>query len=72
MLRIAPQEGKLRAMIRVGVDLAVIQLDRAEGLLGRIDRRRFRAEPAKRGLLFVRADPRRNRGARDTRGRILI
>src|SRR5208337_1707202 len=37
MLRIAPQERELRAMIRVGVDLAVIELDRADGLLGRID-----------------------------------
>ena len=66
MLRIAPQERELRAMIRVGVDLAVIELDRADGLRGRIDCRRFRAQAAERRVLFVRADPRRDRGRGDS------
>ena len=43
MLRIAAQKCELRAMIGEGVDLAVIELDRADGLRGRIDRRRFGA-----------------------------
>ena len=52
-------------MIRVGVDLAVIELDRADGLRGRIDRRRFGAQTAKGRVLFVRADPGRNCGRGD-------
>ena len=66
MLRIAPQKRELRAMIRVGVDLAVIELDRADGLLGRIDRRRFGAQAAEGRVLFVRADPCRDRGRGDS------
>ena len=65
VLRIATQERELRAMIRVGVDLAMIELDRADGLRGRIDRRRFGAKAAEGRVLFVRADPGRNRGRGD-------
>ena len=66
MLRIAAQKRELRAMIRVGVDLAVIKLNRANSLLGRIDRIRFSAKTAECGLLFMRADPRRDRGRGDS------
>src|SRR5208337_4167170 len=65
MLRIAPQERELRAVIGEGVDLAVIELDRADGLRRRIDRLGFGAKAAKGGLLFVRADPRCDRGGGD-------
>ncbi len=37
VLRIATQERELRAVIRVGVDLTVIKLDRADRLRGWID-----------------------------------
>ena len=52
-------------MIRVGVDLPVIELDRADGLRGRIDCRRFGAQAAEGRVLFVRADPGRDRGRGD-------
>jgi hypothetical protein len=65
MLRIAPQERELRSMIRVGVDLAVIELDRADGLRRRIDRLGFGAQAAERRVLFVRTDPRRDCGRGD-------
>src|SRR5208337_692250 len=66
VLRIAPQERELRAMIRVGVDLAVIQLDRADGLRGWIDRLCFGAKTSECRMLFVRTDPRRDRGRGDS------
>ena len=66
MLRIAAQKRELRAMIRERVDLAMIELDRADGLRGRIDRRRFGAQAAKGRVLFVRADPGRDRGRGDS------
>jgi len=65
VLRIAPQKRELRAMIRERVDLAMIQLDRADGLRRRIDGRRFSAQPAKGRMLFVRPDPGRDRGRGD-------
>ena len=65
VLRIATQERELRAVIGVGVDLAMIELDRADGLRGRIDRRRFGAQAAEGRVLFVRADPGRDRGRGD-------
>ena len=65
MLRIAAQKRELRAMIGEGVDLAVIELDRADGLRRRIDRLRFGAKAAEGGLLFVRADPGCDRGRGD-------
>ena len=65
MLRIATHERELRAMIRVGVNLPVIEFDRADGLRGRIDGRRFGAQTAKGRVLFVRADPGRDRGRGD-------
>ena len=52
-------------MIRVGVDLAVIKLDRADRLRGRIECRRFGAQAAEGCVLFVRADPGRNCGRGD-------
>src|SRR5271166_6245042 len=64
MLRIAAQKRKLRAMIREGVDLAVIELDRAR-LRRRIDRFRFGAKAAEGGLRFMRADPGCDRGGGD-------
>ena len=66
MLRIAAQKCELRAVIGEGVDLAVIELDRADGLRGWIDRRRFGAKAAKGRMLFVRADPGRDRGGGDS------
>ena len=65
VLRIATQKRELRAMIRVGVDLPVIELDRADGLRGRIECRRFGAQAAEGRVLFVRADPGRDRGRGD-------
>ena len=65
VLRIATQERELRAMIGVGVDLPMIELDRADGLRGRIDGRRFGAQAAEGRVLFVRADPGRDRGRGD-------
>ena len=62
VLRIAAQKCELRAVIGEGVDLAVIQLDRADGLRRRIDCLCFGAKAAEGGLLFVRADPRCDRG----------
>ena len=53
-------------MIRERIDLAMIKLDRADGLRGRIDRRRFGAQTAKGRVLFVRADPGRDRGGGDS------
>ena len=37
MLRVAPHECELRAVIGEGVDLTMIEFDRADGLLRRID-----------------------------------
>ena len=65
MLRIAAQKRELRSVIGEGVDLAVIQLDRADGLRRRIDRLGFGAKAAEGGLLFVRADPGCDRGRGD-------
>jgi hypothetical protein len=65
MLRIATQQRELRAMIRKGVDLAVIEFDRADGLFGRVDCRRFGAKATEGRVLFVSADPRRDRGRGD-------
>ena len=66
MLRIAAQKRELRAMIRERIDLAMIELDRADGLRGRIDGRRFSAQTAESRVLFVRADPGRDRGRGDS------
>src|SRR5208337_5477926 len=72
MLRIAAQKRKLRAMIREGVDLAVIELDRADRLRRWIDRFRFGAKAAEGGLLFVRADPACDRGRGDRAARFRL
>ena len=53
-------------MIGEGVDLAVIQLDRADGLRRWIDRLCFGAKAAEGGLRFVRADPACDRGGGDS------
>ena len=66
MLRIAAQKRELRSVIGEGVDLAVIELDRADRLRRRIDRLCFGAKAAEGGLLFVRADPGRDRGRGDS------
>ena len=50
VLRIAAQKCELRSVIGEGVDLAVIELDRADGLRRRIDRLGFGAKAAKGGL----------------------
>ena len=65
VLRIATHERELRAVIGVGVDLPMIELDRADGLRGWIDGRRFSAQAAEGRVLFVRADPGRDRGRGD-------
>ena len=53
-------------MIGEGVDLPVIELDRADGLLGRIDCRRFGAKAAEGDVVLMRADPGRDRGRGDS------
>ena len=65
VLRIAAQKRELRAVIGEGVDLAVIELDRADGLRRWIDRLCFGAKAAEGGLLFMRADPGCDRGGGD-------
>ena len=65
MLRIAAQKCELRAVIGEGIDLAMIELDRTDGLRRRINCLCFGAQAAKGGLLFVRADPGCDRGRRD-------
>ena len=63
MLRVAAQKCELRSVIGEGVDLAVIELDRADRLRG--DRLGFGAKAAECGLLFMRADPGCDRGGGD-------
>ncbi len=65
VLRIAMQERELRAVIREGVDLAMVELDRADRLRGRIHRFRFGTQPAESCVLLVRADPGRDGGRGD-------
>ena len=68
VLRIAAHKCGLRSVIGEGVDLAMIELDRANGLRRWIDRFRFGAKATKGGLLFMRADPACDRGGGDVAG----
>ena len=63
--RALAQEIALRAVVGKAVDLAVIQLDRANGLIGGEAREAFRAQTAVGAVLLVLLQPRRDRRGRD-------
>ena len=55
------EKAELRAVVRIGVHLTVIQLDRADGLIGRKAREAFGAEAPIAAMPLVLLQPRRDR-----------